>query len=411
MPSMPTYYDLRENFMKILYLNTLYSPDYGGGAEVSLKTLVEGMQSLGHEVVVLTLSQDKGVSEELIDGVRVIRAGLRNIYWHHGNKSSSVYKRLRWHFNDINNTDMAQVVKEVVLSEKPDIVSCHNLSGWSVSAWKSVDEIGVPVVQVLHDLYTLCPNVNMFKANKACKQQCMKCKLFRLNHPRMSTKVKAVVGVSQYILDRHLSFGMFHEAKVKTSIKNTRNYDVSLLPEYSTDSDGVIRFGFIGTLSKAKGIEYLIREFSKLNLDHVQLIVAGTGDADYVDYIKSIAGNNVVFLGQTTPKVFYPQIDTLVVPSLWQEPLGMVVAEAFIYGIPVIGSRRGGIPEMILHKQNGYLFDPDNEGELLSLLEGIINKPSVLKAMKSDVLSSSKPFLDVEHWVGKYLDVYEQAMS
>jgi glycosyltransferase involved in cell wall biosynthesis len=46
------------------------------------------------------------------------------------------------------------------------------------------------------------------------------------------------------------------------------------------------------------------------------------------------------------------------------EALGMVVVESFAFGIPVIGSNTGGIPEMISESINGMLFDPYKEGDL-----------------------------------------------
>ncbi|MBU2818033.1 glycosyltransferase family 4 protein, partial [Acidithiobacillus ferrooxidans] len=58
------------------------------------------------------------------------------------------------------------------------------------------------------------------------------------------------------------------------------------------------------------------------------------------------------------------QVDIVVVPSLWQEPLGLVVAEALAFGKPVIASKRGGIPEMIKDGENGLLFEPNRPEDL-----------------------------------------------
>src|SRR5690606_11706067 len=113
--------------MKILYINSLYSPLIEGGAEISLKLIVEGMKSLGHEVVVLSMMPEKGWKKELVDGVRVYRAELQNSYWPYAKAKKNKLSRLSWHFQDQSNEKMAKAVEEVLTIEKPDIVSCHNL--------------------------------------------------------------------------------------------------------------------------------------------------------------------------------------------------------------------------------------------------------------------------------------------
>src|SRR5690554_7516688 len=116
--------------MKILYLNTLYSPLIRGGAEISLKLIVEGMRSRGYEVVVLSLKPGAGLEEDWVDGVKVYRGGLKNIYWPYTDERPWSLKRLAWHLKDRYNRGMRAYVKEVINREQPDMVSCHNLAGW-----------------------------------------------------------------------------------------------------------------------------------------------------------------------------------------------------------------------------------------------------------------------------------------
>jgi glycosyltransferase involved in cell wall biosynthesis len=103
----------------------------------------------------------------------------------------------------------------------------------------------------------------------------------------------------------------------------------------------------------------------------------------------------VRFVGRVEPRDFYPQVDTVVVPSLWNEPLGMVVAEAFAFGKPVIGSRRGGIPEMIRDGENGLLFEPDEPGELIRCLRRIHNDAALRANLTANTWPSSRYFMDL----------------
>ena len=396
--------------MKILYINTFYAPNVGGGAEITLQTLVNGVRARGHEVVVLTTGPAAGVHEDLVAGVRVIRVGLKNIYWPLNVRQSPGWKRFLWHLGDIYNLAMGKWVERIVRQEKPDVVSCHNLSGFSAATWKVVKRTGTPLVQVLHDLYNICPNSSMFRDGHACSKQCFRCKAFRLFHPHLSESVDAVVGVSNFILERHLQYGYFSKAKIRIAIHNARNMHLPQIDREPLDSNKNVKFGFIGNISPIKGIEMLLQCFTGLKLQNAELYIAGKGKQNYVASLQRSykSYNNIRFLGYTEPGKFFPEIDVLIVPSLWEEALGMVVPEAFAYGVPVIGSRRGGIPEMIKDGSNGFIFDPDKPGKLLELLNLFIENREIIEKMRPVAQKSALPFLDMDKWTDRYTSLYEK---
>jgi len=262
--------------MHILFINTLYAPYIGGGAEITLQSLVEGMRDHGHTVTVLSTGPDEGIKEDEINGIRVIRLGIKNTYWPYKANSPGAWKRAVWHVNDVYNNSMADSVKKIISGLKPDIVNCHNLVGFSCATWGAIHSLGIPISQVLHDLYNICPKSNMFCKGRACHSQCVKCKIFRLPHKRLSKQVSCVIGVSDYILKTHLKHGLFSEATIKTSIHNSRTY--SLCEARHKDKGEKIRFGFIGTLLPAKGVELLISTFKKVASNDAELIIAGKGN-------------------------------------------------------------------------------------------------------------------------------------
>jgi hypothetical protein len=110
-----------------------------------------------------------------VDGVKVYRAGLKNFYWPYSKNRPGKFQRIAWHIRDSYNWDMKDFVRDVLQKEKPDVISCHNLAGWSVGVWDEIYKAGLPIVQVLHDLYLLCANSNMFKDNLPCADQCWSC--------------------------------------------------------------------------------------------------------------------------------------------------------------------------------------------------------------------------------------------
>jgi glycosyltransferase involved in cell wall biosynthesis len=68
------------------------------------------------------------------------------------------------------------------------------------------------------------------------------------------------------------------------------------------------------------------------------------------------------------PARFFPEIDALVVPSVWEEPLGRVIHEAMAFGVPSIASRIGGIPEIVEDDVTGYLFEAGDATALAALI-------------------------------------------
>src|SRR5690606_33932081 len=135
--------------MRILYIHALYTPHVAGGAEISLKLLVDGMRARGHEVSVLSLVPSGDLSSDWVDGVKVYRTGLKNSYWPFTKARPGKFKRLLWHLRDRYNRSMVGDVRAVLAAEQPAIVSCHNLVGWSIAVWDELRRAGIPIVQVL----------------------------------------------------------------------------------------------------------------------------------------------------------------------------------------------------------------------------------------------------------------------
>lgn len=395
--------------MKILYINSLYSPLIEGGAEISLKLIVEGMKSLGHEVVVLSLMPEKGVKADQVDGVKVYRAGLQNTYWPYSKAKKNKLARLNWHYRDQSNEKMAAIVKEILDAENPDIVSCHNLAGWSAEVWNPISESGIPIVQVLHDLYLLCPNSNMFKNEESCENQCFSCKLLRNNHAKNSKLVSAAVGISNSILQRFIDFGYFSNAS-KNIIYNTRSIPTPS-PKPLRKSEQPIHFGYLGTLSKVKGLEWLIKQFQTLDFE-ASLSIAGKGDKSYEQHLKELSsGSAIEFVGYVNSTEFLSEIDVLIVPSLWEEPLGMVAIEALANHVPVIANKRGGLQETVKDGVNGlYCYDHLSDS-LSAAMRQIYFEPELYNQFSKAARESVASILDADRMIGEYEGVLKKAFK
>ena len=352
--------------MKILIFNTLYYPNQIGGAEKSVQLLAEGLLKKGEKPIIVSTSDKDYV--DYVNGVKVYYVKTNNIYWAYNAKEQNKIKKPIWHLIDSYNP-FNKKIKKILDNEKPDIVHTNNLAGFSVSVWKLAKNRNIKIVHTLRDYYLLCPKSTMFneKLNKNCDKQCLTCKFYSIPKKILSNNVDVVIGISKFILDKHLEYDYFQNAKKKViynSVEVPRNFLKKKL------SNKII-FGYVGSLSPSKGIEFLLKKFSELNLENVKLYIYGKGTTKaYEDQLqKKYASDKIIFHGFQKPEKIYTNIDILIVPSLWNEPFGRIVPEANSYDIPVLVSNNGGLPELVENGKNGYVFDPDKEGDFEKKLE------------------------------------------
>ncbi|CAA9891412.1 conserved hypothetical protein [Candidatus Methylobacter favarea] len=395
--------------MRILFINSLYPPYIGGGAEITLANLVKGLLQRGHEAAVLSTHGGRGLKTSIINGIKIYRSGIRNIYWHHSSSTSPSWKRLLWHALDSYNCLAGNDVRLIINEFRPEIISCHNLSGFSAAAWSVAVKAKVPVVQVLHDYYSICPKSTMFNDGRNCEKPCVDCTILRLPHAHASSKLNAVVGVSHAVLDRHLQARLFTDVPIKKVIHNGRTLKGA---NPALRNQDMLTFGFIGALTIVKGIVQLAEAFIRIAAQcnrAVRLLIGGSGTDDYVAELKRrYASDRIIFLGQVEPAAFFNQIDVTVVSSIWHEPLGMVVAESLGFSVPVIGTKRGGIPEMIQHEKNGLIYDPDKPYALDAAMLRIIEEPTLLAEMRKKAAPSASNFLNEDRMIMQHERLYKE---
>jgi glycosyltransferase involved in cell wall biosynthesis len=388
--------------MNILFINVLYEPFIGGGTEIILKQLVEGAHKCGHNVKVLSF-WDKVDKEEVINNIAVYRAKIPNLYLPYGKIRQSFLKKVLWNILDIYNPRSPKIVLKVIKDFKPDLVNIHNIYGWSCSIWDIIGDANIPAIQVLHDLYLLCP-INMFKYNVICKKQCLSCKIVRFLYKLKSNKLKAVVGVSNFILNKYLSHGYFQNVPIKKVIYNARKLDTNIKKKINLN---YINFGFIGSLSPHKGIEILLKTYHKIKKSNYKLFIAGSGKKHYEQFLMSkYKDDSIIFMGKVNPEDFFKRVDVTIVPSIWYESLGTIVVESFAFGIPVIGSNIGGTPEMVIEGVNGMLFDPYKAGDLEKTMLKFENEVDYWRNNSECIKQSAQKFLEYEGWLKQWEELY-----
>ena len=387
--------------MKVLMLSSRYEPYARGGAERAARTLASHLRQIGYEVVVLTVSGDGEAGDRVVDDVRVRAVPLWNIY-DLGTSQPAVLKPI-WHLADAYNPVMQSAVARVIAEELPDVVHTQLLTGFSASAWTAARNAGVPIVHTLHDHYVLCSRSTMSVNGVPCEGRHLECAI--LAQPRMaaSRSVTWVVGVSAYILDWHRRFHAFDG--VRSSVIPNPCHLVGAPTEGRVRSDQ-FRFGFMGRLERAKGIELLIQSMESLPPD-CTLAVAGAGEPEFVDHLRSMAkGRNVDFVGIVDPASFLRQVDVMVVPSVGLESFGLSAAEALAMGVPVIASSRGALPELVKPERTGWVFDPGDQHALARVMGAVAANRDRLAAMSAECRQSVQLY-DPAAIAASYGHVYE----
>ncbi|MEP5611128.1 MAG: glycosyltransferase family 4 protein [Cyclobacteriaceae bacterium] len=389
-----------------MLVNSLYYPNIIGGAEKSVKALAESMVKLGHEVAVVTTSDNDGM--KLVNGVHVYYMKIPNLYWIINASGQTLLRRTSWHILDIENNLISKKITTYLKEFDPEIVHTNNLQGFSVSVWKLVSKLNIRIIHTIRDYYLLCPKSSMFKNGKIC-QQCWDCSLFSIRKKAASKYVSAVVGVSRFIVDFHMERGYFPNSKLQKNIYNINSNDRNSAKGINSRENLV--FGFAGMISKHKGVELMIESFLESAIGNQKLFIYGKPKEDfYLQYLKEkYLSERICYKGFVTTEVIFKNIDVMIIPSVWNEPFPRTLIEAFSYGKVTIASSSGGSQEFIKDGVNGFVFDIEVKTDLSIVLKRI-NRRTDLDKIGRRALIDSAQFSEeiISH---KYLESYREVLE
>ena len=384
--------------MKILIFSHLYYPNVYGGAEKNTQMVAEELAKRNLDVVVVTTSDRDYIDN--VNGIKVYYLKTTNLYWALHSKAQAKYKKPLWHLLDSYNFFMAKKIETIIKTEIPSVALTNTLSGFSVAVWGLLKKHGIPLMHVMHDHYLLCLKTTMFSDKGNCDKQCWQCKVFSIPKKYASRYVDYIVGVSHYILNRHLGKGYFKQAKYATRLFNI--FDIkSDRPKKKLTGD--IIFGFVGQISDGKGIELLLEQLS--DMEDVILYIYGKSQLlDYEANLKrKYEGSSIKFMGfKDNLEDVYNNLDILIVPSLWNDSAPRVIVEAYSFGIPVIASNRGGISEFVEEGKTGFIFDPNDPSELKEKIKWFQANKEQIELMSEFCLAKVKDF-SKEKLINEYI--------
>jgi glycosyltransferase involved in cell wall biosynthesis len=176
-----------------------------------------------------------------------------------------------------------------------------------------------------------------------------------------------------------------------------------------------LRIGFAGTLVWHKGAHVLLEAIRGLPTATFEVAIfgdPGVAPAYARDLLVSASGLPVRFAGafeRARMADAYRSIDVLVVPSLWLENSPLVIHEAYQAQRPVIGSRIGGISELVRDGWNGLLFEPGSASALTAALRRVIEQPAILQEFAVRLPPVKSIADDCLEWEARYAEVLNGA--
>ena len=397
--------------MKILFVGSLYAPNGMGGAERTVQTIAEEAVRRGHDVAVVSLAPDGVARSAELNGVRTYYVPLANIHYPFGKSQPGALRRALWHAIDAYNPWMARRVGRILDRERPDVVQTGNLLGFSAAVWHAARRRSIPVVQMLHDYYMGCGNSSMFKNGENCTRQCGTCKVFTAPRRAMSDIPSAVISLSARLLERVEATGMFSPATKKFIIHGASNLQASAsaVKARAARQPGQLTVGYLGRLEATKGLEFMLDGLAQVR--ETRVLLAGKGADDYVRGLQQryAGAQNIEFLGFTKPEELFARVDLLIVPSVWEEPLGRVIYEAYAYGIPSIVMRSGGMPEIVDEGVTGFVIRPGDAAQLTGLVRRLAADWDG-ERFRQACLAKSEEF-KVERLIERYQDAWSYALA
>ena len=178
------------------------------------------------------------------------------------------------------------------------------------------------------------------------------------------------------------------------------------------------RVVFVGRLEKVKGVDYLLQAFSKVVLEVPTAELCIVGDGRQRKEFEQLAHDlglekSVVFSGWLDAASVvgeYEKSVVMVIPSIWPEVQGTVITEAFAVGRGVIGTRTGGIPELIKEGENGYIVPIKDASAISKALLKLFNDRESLVSMGKAAAKSAKDF-GIDHFVDQVENLYNELLN
>lgn len=366
--------------MKILQINKYFYQK--GGAETVFFNTISLLKEKGHEVIPFAMKHKKNVQSEyerfFVDYPELSESGL--------------FTKIKNIPSFLYNRHAAKQLEKLILEENPDVAHIHLMfNSLSVSILPVLKKYNIPVVMTAHDYRLVCPAYAITDGKGNVCERCFAgrsywhCVINKCSHGNLLNSVllsadsylrkyvyDPVSYVSKFIFVSNFSKAKHAQGDVRLGEQSTQLYNFTPIKksEKHLEKDNYILF--VGRISEEKGLRTLLTAVDESPTVNLKMIGVGP----LFEELKKYESSRIEFLGFRQGDELRDYIQKaryLVLSSECYENNPMVIIEAMTLGTPVIGSRIGGIPELIEEGKNGFLFETKNVEDLKLTIAKALN--------------------------------------
>jgi glycogen synthase len=127
------------------------------------------------------------------------------------------------------------------------------------------------------------------------------------------------------------------------------------------------------------------------------------GVADAIEFCGAVAPENVAAL--------INRASIVIVPSRWKEPFGLVALEAAQMARPVVATRRGGLPEIVIDEETGLLVDADDSAGLANAIAWLLERPQIARRMGDAARARAQAEFSFDRFANAYDELYRRLVT
>lgn len=418
--------------MRVLIVNT---SERKGGAAMAANRLMDALNNNGVKARML-------VCEKETDNISVAAAGGRlQRQWCFLWERLTIFVRLRLSRQRLFEIDIANAGIDITKTREfreADVIHLHwiNQGFVSLGGIRKIIMSGKPIVWTMHDFWPATALCHYPRNCQAFMNRCSTCpylpsgaantaavdRLWRRKVSIWSESNITFVGCSRWLTDKARRSGLL-KGKVVTTIPNaidTKVYKPSDKAEarrrLSLPQDRrLILFVSCRATDKRKGMDYFCDGCDKLLASHPHMstdtgiVVLGGHAEEYVGRVPF----DIYPLGYVNDQQrivdVYNAADVYVTPSL-EDNLPNTIMEAMACGVPCVGFKTGGIPEMIDHKKTGYVAEYMNADDLAAGMAWVLNEAPAADLAAAAVHKVAARYSQ-QNVAMRYIEVYNQACA
>ena len=400
--------------MRVLIANKFFFRN--GGSEAVMLGERSYLQSAGVDVVDFSMADERNLASPYTGSFvsnrsyRVPDGGLG---------------RIRAALAMIHSPDAVAKIAKLISSTRPDLVHCHNIyHQLTPSIIRTAKHLGVPVVLTLHDYKPVCPVYNRLRHGEPCsvclergvggvlRHRCADGSFARSLVLYLEAIVQRALGSYERV-DRFIAPSRFMQEAVATRVPAEHmallynGVDVEAIRPSGTDAGYVL---YLGRLSAEKGVETLLAAHEAAGA-RWPLVIAGTGPAKERLSKRFARARFVGHLIGDALAEMVGEASVIALPSQCYENCPMSILEAMAYGKPVVGSRMGGIPELVVENETGLLFVAGDVAELAARLETLMSNPDLRKRMGVAARSRAESMFSLVRHNEGLMSIYREVLG